>query len=134
MQSSSSQSIDKIIENTDDSNWKNAFEKGYGEYDFSKNLIIKGSFFLPDFTDKTEITFYAKSLTENQSLYVNGKLLAEGIKRDDPNQVYVLDHNILKKGENIVVFVGKPTIAGKVLVYWYPSSEITFDSFASLVR
>jgi len=110
MQSSSMQSVDKITENTDESDWKNAFEKGYGEYDFSKNLIIKGSFCLPDFNDKTVITFYAKSLSENQSLYVNGNLLAEGIKRDDPNQVYVLDHNILKKGENVVTFVGKPIV------------------------
>jgi beta-galactosidase len=77
------------------------------------NLVVKCSFFLPDFNDKTEITFYAKSLSENQSLYVNGKLLAEAVKRDAPDQVYVLDHNILKKGENVVVFVGKP-IAKKV--------------------
>jgi len=93
-----------------DSQWANAFEHGYGEYEAGKNLVIRGTFDLVDFNDKTEITFYAKSLVADQSVYVNGKLLAANVKRNDPNQVLVLDHTILKKGKNVVVFAGKPFV------------------------
>jgi beta-galactosidase len=96
--------------NNNDSQWPNAFEKGYGEYEAGKNIIIRGTFNLADFNDKTEITFYAKSLAADQSVYLNGKLLAKNLKRDDPNQVFVLDHDILKKGKNEVVFAGKPFV------------------------
>jgi beta-galactosidase len=94
----------------DDSGWLKAFENGYGEYESSKNIMIKGTFTLPDFTDRTEITFFAKSLAAGQSVYVNGRLLAKDLKRDDPNQVFILDHTILKKGKNEVVFTGKPFV------------------------
>jgi len=88
--------------------WKPAFEKGYGNYDISKNLVVRGSFYLSDFNDSTKVTFYAKSLVEGQSVYVNGQLLGKEIKRDDPNQIFILDHKCLRKGENIVIFEGKP--------------------------
>lgn len=110
MQSNSMPEINELEANKNNSIWKKAFEKNYGEYDTTKNLIIKGSFNLSDFNEKTEITFYAKSLSDNQSIYVNGKLLAKDIKRNDPNQVFVLDHNYLHKGENVVLFVGKPLV------------------------
>ncbi|MFA5973793.1 MAG: beta-galactosidase GalA [Lentimicrobiaceae bacterium] len=91
-----------------DHDWPLAFEKGYGEYDSGKNIIIRGSFELGDFTDQTIITLYSKSLAGDQSVYVNGKLLGKDIKREDLNQVFLLDHTILQKGKNIVVFEGKP--------------------------
>jgi beta-galactosidase len=93
-----------------DSEWESAFEKGYGEYEAGKNIIIRGSFDLSGFNDQTVITFYAKSLADNQSVYVNGKLLARDLKRDDPRMVFILDNSILKKGRNSVVFVGKPFV------------------------
>jgi beta-galactosidase len=98
--------------NTDynDPLWVKAFKNGYGEYEAGKNIIIKGIFDLADFNDNTEITFYVKSLAGNQSVYVNGKLIGKDLKRDDPNQVFVLDHSILKKGRNMVVFSGKPFV------------------------
>lgn len=93
-----------------DAHWAKAFEKGYGDYQTGKNIIVRGTFDLAGFNDNTIITFFAKSLTGDQSVYVNGKMLARDIKRDDPNQVFVLDHNILKEGKNEVVFAGKPFV------------------------
>ena len=93
-----------------DSQWLRAFENGYGEYEAGKNIIIRGKFNLTDFNDKTEITFYAKSLAAGQSVYLNGKLLAGDIKRDDPGQVFILDHSILRKRRNVIVFAGKPFV------------------------
>jgi beta-galactosidase len=92
--------------NYDDSNWENAFRKGYGEFEKGKNIIVRGSFELADFTENTILTFYAKSLAAKQSVYLNGTLLAGDLERDDPKQVFVLDHKLLKKGKNVVVFEG----------------------------
>jgi beta-galactosidase len=93
-----------------DSQWAKAFEKGYGEYESGKSIIIRGYFDIPDFSDQTEITFFAKSLAAGQSIYINGKLVAKDLKRDDPGQVFILDHNQLRKGKNVVVFIGKPFV------------------------
>ncbi len=111
LQSSSMLDINELGENNSDSIWQKAFKKGYGGYDPTKNIAIKGTFNLSDFNERTVITFYARCLSENQSIYVNGKLLAENIKRnDDPNKAFVLDHNLLRKGENTVIFEGKPIV------------------------
>ncbi len=94
----------------DDSEWKPAFRRGYGEYAEVKNIIVRGSFDLADFTDQTVVTFYARSLANNQSVYVNGQLLGKDLGRNDPKQVFVLDHQLLRKGKNVVVFEGKPFV------------------------
>jgi beta-galactosidase len=98
----------EITGNFDDSKWPQAFERGYGEYQEGQYIIVRGSFDLAGFNDQTVVTLYAKSLAANQSIYLNGKLLAQDIERNDPNQVFVLDHNILLRGKNGVAFEGKP--------------------------
>ena len=65
---------------------------------------------MTDYTGHTVVTFYARSLAGNQSVYVNGRLLAKDLKRNDPNQVFVLDHRFLKKGKNVVSFEGRPFV------------------------
>jgi beta-galactosidase len=100
----------EVASDYDDSGWHRAFEKGYGEYEPGKNIIVRGSFILRDFNEQTIVTYYAKSLAGNQSLYLNGKLLAKDLRRFDPNQVFVLDHNILRKGKNVVAIEGKPFV------------------------
>jgi len=100
----------KTAENYDDSLWSKAFIKGYDEFEAGKNIILRGTFNLDDFTDKTIISLYAKSLVDNQSVYVNGILLGKGIKRYDPNQIFIPDNKSLHKGKNSVVFEGKPFV------------------------
>jgi len=51
-----------------------------------------------------------KSLGEEQSIYINGILVAENIKRDDPVREYKLDRSNLHEGKNIYAFVGKPLV------------------------
>ncbi|MGA9408471.1 MAG: beta-galactosidase GalA [Bacteroidota bacterium] len=70
-------------------------------------LVIRGTFELPALTDETEVNLFTKSIVENQSVYVNGRLLASNIKRDDPNQSFRLDHKILKPGKNEYAVVGQ---------------------------
>jgi len=100
----------EVTPDFNDSDWPKAFARGYGEYEEGKNIIVRGSFNLTDYTGQTVVTFYARSLAGNQSVYINGRLLAKDLKRNDPNQVFVLDHSILKKGKNTVAFEGKPFV------------------------
>jgi len=70
-------------------------------------LVIRGTFELADLTNETEVNLFTKSIVENQSIYVNGHLLASNIKRDAPNQAFRLDHKIIKSGRNEYAVVGQ---------------------------
>ena len=138
--------INSLTENYDDSNWSKVFLEGYGEFEKGKNIIIRGTFNLSDFTDKTIITLYSKSLVDNQTVYVNGILVGKGLIRNDPNQIFQLERNSLHKGLNSVVFVGKPfvkkteyeeinTDPGMIKVY-NPAPQWkrkTFNGFAQII-
>ncbi len=95
----------------DDSNWPDLFQgrhddQGEVSKDTPSNRVIRGHFDLPNLDDYSEITLFPKSLVENQSIYVNGHLIAENIKRDEPNQGFPLPKSILKKGRNVYALVG----------------------------
>jgi len=93
-----------------DSGWSKAFQKGYGEFETGKYILFRGSFNLDQFTNKTTITFFLKSIVDDQSVYVNGKLVSKNQSIRNPDIVCVLDNNTLHKGINTVVFVGKPLV------------------------
>ena len=73
-------------------------------------IIIRGSFQLPLITDDTKVTLFMKSICDNQSVYVNGQLIAKDLKHESINQGFYLDHSILKEGENIYAVTGIPFI------------------------
>ncbi len=70
-------------------------------------LVIRGSFELDDLTNDTEVNLFTKSIVENQSIYINGHLLASNIKRDALNQSFRLDRKILKPGKNEYAVTGQ---------------------------
>jgi beta-galactosidase len=70
-------------------------------------LVVRGTFELGDLTPDKVVTFFGKSITENQSLYINGKLIASNVLRDAEGQRYVLDNALLRKGKNVYAIVGK---------------------------
>jgi beta-galactosidase len=70
-------------------------------------LVIRGTFELTDLTNETEVNLFTKSIVENQSIYVNGHLIASNIKRDAPNQSFRLDHKIINPGKNEYAVVGQ---------------------------
>jgi beta-galactosidase len=95
----------------DDSGWPDLFQgrhddQGEVSKDKPSNRVIRGHFELSDLNEYSEIILYPKSLAENQSIYVNGQLIAENIKRDEPNQGFPLPKSILKKGRNVYAVVG----------------------------
>jgi beta-galactosidase len=70
-------------------------------------IVIRGTFELPGLTNETEVNLFTKSIVENQSVYVNGHLIASNIKRDAPNQAYLLDHKIINSGKNEYAVTGQ---------------------------
>ncbi len=70
-------------------------------------LVIRGTFELDGLTNETEVNLFTKSIVENQSIYVNGYLIASNVKRDAPNQAFRLDHKMIKPGRNEYAVVGQ---------------------------
>ncbi len=93
----------------DDSDWKAAFTTQSEDWRVYTDslIVVRGTFTLPEFTKGTEINPFTKSIVENQSIFVNGKLIAKNVKRDAPGQSYRLNHNILKPGRNEYAVTGK---------------------------
>ena len=99
----------------DDSNWadfKQATEVNTPKTD---NLIaVRGSFQLPAIRDDMKISLFTKSISDNQSVYVNGHLISAGIKRNAQNQDFKLDLAILKEGKNVFAVVGTPFVVKRL--------------------
>jgi len=94
----------------DDAAWKPIVKRHRGDNWLSYTdtlLVIRGTFDLPDFTDETGLTLLTKSIAENQSVYVNGHLLATNIRRDAQGQSFRLDHKIIKPGKNDYAVTGQ---------------------------
>jgi beta-galactosidase len=96
-----------------DSGWKGILNNK-DEYDIKANdslktCVIRGEFDLPEYSENTEITLWPKILCqEEESIYVNGHLIAEHLKRGDPDHSYKLSHSILRRGKNVYAVVGTP--------------------------
>ena len=104
----------KGVTEVDDSTWTPAFIKRDSEnrivQDTSKFLAIKGDFQLKEFSDQSRISFLAKRLVENQSLFVNGILVAQNGDQNHGNMTYILYHKILRKGKNSYLVTGVPFV------------------------
>jgi len=61
-------------------------DQGEVSKDTPSNRVIRGHFDLPSLDDYTEIVLFPKSLVDAQAIYVNGQLITDKIKRDEPNQ------------------------------------------------
>jgi beta-galactosidase len=92
-----------------DSDWKPAFKtqsKDWRVYTDSL-IVVRGTFILPEFNEEAEVNLFTKSIVENQSIYVNGHLIAAKVPKDDPNQSCRLKHDIIKPGRNVYAVTGK---------------------------
>jgi len=92
-----------------ESDWNPAFRSNRNEdwRVYKDSLIaLRGSFNLPDLSSQTMVNLFAKSIVNNQTIYINGHLLASNLGRND-NQSFKLDLTTLQKGKNEYVVVGK---------------------------
>ena len=93
----------------DDSQWRTIYSAEPSDWlEYTDTLLVfRGEFMLNTISDDMKITLFSKSILENQSLYINGKLIKSNIKKDSNDQSFVLDHSILKSGKNEYVVVGQ---------------------------
>jgi beta-galactosidase len=94
-----------------DSNWaefKQAVEVNTPKTE--KLIAVRGSFQLPAIRDDIRVSLFSKSICDNQSIYINGHLVSENIKRNAPNQDYRLEHDILREGKNVYAVIGTPFV------------------------
>ncbi|MFH1197096.1 MAG: beta-galactosidase GalA [bacterium] len=129
------------------SSWKTALQypapKNWQTYTDSL-IVIRGTFELLDFMNADEINLFTKNIVDNQSIYINGHLIASNIKRDDPNQSFRLDKNILKSGINSYAITGKrfrlkyqwdePNKDPGLVQMIYPSEQWTRKAFNGLAQ
>lgn len=98
-----------VAATTSESDWKPAFRSNRNQdWKIYKDTLIalRGSFELPELSGSTNVNLFGKSIAENQSIYINGHLLASNIGRKD-DQNYQLDPTTIQKGKNEYVVVGK---------------------------
>jgi beta-galactosidase len=93
----------------DDSKWRSVYSAEPANWlEYTDTLLVfRGEFMLNTISDVMKITLFSKSILDNQSLYINGKLIKANIKKDSDDQTYILDHSILKSGKNEYVVVGQ---------------------------
>ena len=93
-----------------------------------------------------KITLFTKSISDNQSIYVNGHLISASLKRNAPNQNFKLDLGILKEGKNVYAVVGTPLVVRRqyeelnadpgVVQVFIPAKDWkrkTFNGFAQII-
>ncbi|MFZ6027556.1 MAG: beta-galactosidase GalA [Chloroflexota bacterium] len=99
----------EVAARVDDSAWKPAFQPQSDDWQVYVDplIVVRGAFDLPEFSSAAEIHLFTKSIVENQSVYVNGHLLAAGIQRDAPGQAFPLPHSLLKPGRNVYAVTGQ---------------------------
>jgi beta-galactosidase len=98
---------EKVVENLadrhevaagfDDSDWKPAFQYQVVPWDADAPapLVVRGVLELAPFSPRASLTLLTKSVVDDQSIYVNGHLVAANISRDAPGQAFPLPHEIL---------------------------------------
>ena len=99
----------EVAPDVDDTPWREAFlpqSKDWQAY-LDPLIVVRGAFDLPEFSSEAQIRLLTKSIVDNQSIYVNGHLVAPGIPRDDLNQSFPLAHVILHPGRNVYAVTGQ---------------------------
>jgi len=87
----------EIASGFDDSDWKPAFQYQAVPWDADvpAPLVVRGVLELAAFSPQAHLTLLTKSVLDDQSVYLNGHLIAANIPRDAPNQAFPLSHEIL---------------------------------------
>lgn len=110
----------EIAVDFDDSKWGDAF-KDVRDEQFAKTakvIVYRGGFVLPQKMDTNAIVnFLYKFIGTEQSVYVNGHLLAADIRQNEKSttfmagkRTFLIDKNILVAGKNVVTIVSSPLI------------------------
>jgi beta-galactosidase len=100
----------------DDRGWQKAFTDVRDDAFAARApyVIYRGDFTLPDSVSKATVNLFYKSLGTVQSLYINGRLLGEDLKRTKKGNAFPLDMSIVHSGKNSLVIIAKPIIKANI--------------------
>ncbi len=91
----------EIAPDYDDSRWNAAFKdertEAFGQS--AKAIIYRCNFDLPNIKE-TQITLFYKPIGQQQSIYINGKLIAADVKETASNTAFTIDKSMLHSGKN----------------------------------
>ena len=97
-------------DNLDISNWDTAF-KDLRDTIFEKKVkavIYRTTFDLPENFKEAKINFFYNSIGKSQSIYINGKQIANALPENKKGDSFVLDKANLRTGKNSIVIVAEP--------------------------
>lgn len=102
----------EIVQDYDDSKWDNAFKDDRTELfgQTAKAIIYRANFKLPQSFNETTISFFLKPIGKEQSIYINGKLVAANIKEKGSNTAFIIDKSILQPGKNVIAIIATPLL------------------------
>ena len=102
----------ETVDNLDVSNWDAAFKDSrdtiFGKK--AKAVVYRTSFDLPDNFKEAKINLFYNSIGQSQSIYINGKLIANAIPENKKGDTFVLDKANLRAGKNTIAIVAVPLI------------------------
>ncbi len=105
-------STTETIENYNDNDWQFAFkdERNLAFGEKVKAIVYRGTFNLPDIKANETVTFFYNSLGKEQSIFINGKVIATRITKSFKGNTFLLDAAILHKGINHIAIVATPLL------------------------
>jgi beta-galactosidase len=108
----------EVAADFDDTSWQTAFGGRGGERRGNTNqptqiTVYRGSFELPENSDGKALTLILRSLGQEQSVYFNGKPVAENVSRESAAKEIALAADRLRAGKNIIAIVATPSQRGR---------------------
>ncbi len=98
----------------DDSDWRDAFADGDGRGErrhggnresSSQPTVYRGALELTEITSQITATLLLRSVGDDQSVYFNGELVAQNVRRDEAGHELDFETTQLRAGKNIIAIV-----------------------------
>ena len=76
----------------------------------TKAIVYRTDFELPENFNNSKINLFYNSIGQSQSIYINGKLIANAIPENKKGDTFVLDKTNLHTGKNSIAIVAIPLV------------------------
>ena len=111
----------EVAADFDDSKWQIAFARPESgrrrprgeEAQAGKAIVYRGIFEMPESKNQTVVSLILRSLGEQQSVFINGKPIAQKVGRDNAGHEFTLDQAMLHPGKNVIAVVATPIEGGR---------------------
>jgi beta-galactosidase len=108
-------SLEQTKDNIAIVSWENAFREERDSV-FGKKvkaILYRTDFELPSNYKESIITFFYNSLGKQQSIFINGKQIANTIPENKNGDTFVLDKTMLRSGKNTIAILTEPLLKVK---------------------